>query len=99
MFTVDTIIDIFFCTDIVLNFFTTYLDSNQEEVLDHKKIIFRYLRTTFAIDLVSSVPIHSFMMIGGDVGSSEGTAMQATDMLKLIRILRLSKIIRLMRSK
>ena len=96
---VNTLIDIFFCADLVMNFYTTYIDEAQEEVLDHGMIIRHYLKTTFALDVVSSVPIDNFIIMFGDVGATEGTAMQATDMLKLIRILRLAKIIRLMRSK
>lgn len=99
LFTINTIIDFLFCADIVMNFFTTYIDDAQEEVLDHKMIIRRYLRTTFALDVIASVPVDNFILMFGDVGGEGGTAMQATDMLKLIRILRLSKIIRLMRSK
>ena len=57
----------------VLNFYTTYIDSSGEEVLDHKKIVSHYLKKNFVIDLVASVPIDNFILAYGDSGDG-GTA-------------------------
>jgi hypothetical protein len=99
MFALNTIIDILFCADVVLNFYTTYIDHNGEEVLDQKKIVKRYLRFNFYIDLVASIPIDNFILVYGQNDSGSKTALQLSDLLKLIRILRLGRIIRLMRAK
>jgi cyclic nucleotide gated channel len=97
MFILNTIIDFIFCADVVLNFYTTYIDHSGEEVMDHKKIVRRYIRKNFWIDLVASVPLDNFItMYAPAVG---GEVLQLTDMLKMIRILRLARIIRMMRAK
>lgn len=56
-FIVNSIIDVLFVADIILNFFSTYIDRNGEEVLDHKKIVKNYLKKAFFIDLVASLPL------------------------------------------
>jgi hypothetical protein len=54
---VDTIMDITFLTDIVLNFFTDYLDAEtNQRITSMGKIAKAYLKTTFAFDLVAGFP-------------------------------------------
>jgi hypothetical protein len=57
LFILNGIIDTMFVVDIVLNFFSTYIDRNGEEVLDHKKIVKNYLKKAFIIDLIASLPL------------------------------------------
>mmetsp|Transcript_37369 Transcript_37369/g.6696 ORF Transcript_37369/g.6696 Transcript_37369/m.6696 type:complete len:85 (-) Transcript_37369:1730-1984(-) len=57
LFILNGIIDTMFVADIVLNFFSTYIDRNGEEVLDHKKIVKNYLKKAFIIDLIASLPL------------------------------------------
>ena len=82
--------------DVVMNFFTTYINYQGFEVMNHKKIIYRYLKRDFIIDLVASLPVDKIIMAIGDSGNAL-TALKVTDMLKMTRILRLRRIIRLMK--
>ena len=59
---VDACVDLFFLIDIIIKFRTTYLDSKQSiEVRDPHKIGKKYLKGSFAIDFISSVPFASFL--------------------------------------
>eukprot|EP00359_Climacostomum_virens_P009226 CAMPEP_0204918572 /NCGR_PEP_ID=MMETSP1397-20131031/16238_1 /ASSEMBLY_ACC=CAM_ASM_000891 /TAXON_ID=49980 /ORGANISM="Climacostomum Climacostomum virens, Strain Stock W-24" /LENGTH=950 /DNA_ID=CAMNT_0052091901 /DNA_START=48 /DNA_END=2900 /DNA_ORIENTATION=- len=98
LFTVNTIIDFIFLGDIVLNFFTTFINSNGDEVTDLKVIGKHYLRTYFLIDFCGSFPIDNFYNRYSG-GTTAGQILTLSDLLKLIRILRLGRIIRFMRAK
>ena len=89
-----TIIDSFFILDLILNFFTTYIDKSQEEIFDHKKIVNHYLRTWFIFDLIASFPIDKFMMVFGDKNLGGNDYISLTDVFKVVRIVRLNRIIR-----
>lgn len=95
---INCLADIAFITDIVLNFFTTYINSNGEEVIEQKLISLQYLKFMFWIDLVSSIPsdllgvIFSTSLVIPD-------ALNFTDMMKTVRVIRLNRMIRFMRSK
>jgi hypothetical protein len=59
---VDFGINLLFIMDMFVNFKTTYLDDNFDEVLNSKKIAVNYLKGRwFVIDLISAVP---FDLIG-----------------------------------
>ncbi|GLI62967.1 hypothetical protein VaNZ11_005824 [Volvox africanus] len=56
-FWLEGLIDIFFYTDLVLNFFTAYEHPVTGELItNHRKIALRYLRTWFVIDLLATFP-------------------------------------------
>lgn len=57
---VDTIVDVVFFIDIVLNFHTTYVGANGEVVSDPKIIRMNYLKSWFVIDLLSCLPYDVF---------------------------------------
>ena len=56
----DSIVDVVFFIDIVLNFHTTYVGSGGEVVSDPKVIRFNYLKSWFVIDLLSCLPYDVF---------------------------------------
>jgi|Transcript_28203 hypothetical protein len=60
---INTFIDCMFMIDLVLNFFTTYIDRNGDEVLNTKRIAVNYLKGTFVLDLIASVPLDNIMRI------------------------------------
>ena len=95
---INTLIDVVFLADVVLNFFTTYIDRNGDEVLDHKKITKSYLRGNFWLDLVASIPIDNFIVLFSQA-TEEIEIIQLSDLLKLVRILRLGRIIRFSRTR
>ena len=84
---IDSIVDLIFLLDIVIKFRTTYLDAKQSiEVRDPHKIGKRYLKGSFFIDFISSVPFASF------AGSSEGSFTDLLDALGLLKLLRLGRL-------
>lgn len=57
---VDSIVDVIFFIDIVLNFHTTFVGPGGEVVSDPKVIRMNYLRSWFIIDLLSCLPYDVF---------------------------------------
>ena len=49
----DSIMDLIFLTDLMLNFFTPYEDKKQGLEIRHKHIAFYYLKTWFIFDILS----------------------------------------------
>lgn len=83
---VDSMVDFIFLIDIVIKFRTTFLDSKQSiEVTDPHIIGARYLKGTFFIDFVSSVPFASF-------SNGTGLATDLLDALGLLKLLRLGRL-------
>ncbi len=57
---VDSIVDVIFFIDIVLNFHTTFVGPGGEVVSDPKIIRMNYLKSWFVIDLLSCLPYDVF---------------------------------------
>ncbi len=53
---VDLIVDIMFIVDIVINFRTTYVNSNEEVVSQPGRIAIHYFKGWFLIDMVAAIP-------------------------------------------
>uniref|UniRef100_A0A8C7YVZ5 Potassium voltage-gated channel, subfamily H (eag-related), member 5a n=1 Tax=Oryzias sinensis TaxID=183150 RepID=A0A8C7YVZ5_9TELE len=53
---VDSVVDVIFLVDIVLNFHTTFVGPAGEVISDAKQIRMNYLKTWFVIDLLSCLP-------------------------------------------
>lgn len=64
-------IDFIFMIDIVLNFCTTYIDRNGDEVMDMKMIAINYFKGQFLLDLLASLPIDNFYVLNDSSGSQE----------------------------
>ena len=91
----DTMIDLLFISDILVNFRTTYIkDTTKEEIYDAKLIAKHYITSgNFFIDLVPSVPydLIAFLIGAGPTGLS------LLRVLKFVRVLRITKFINFMR--
>jgi CRP-like cAMP-binding protein len=98
LFSINTIIDFVFIADSVMNFFTTYINKNGDEVTDLKQISRNYLRFQFWIDFISCFPIDNFLRRYGPQ-SNAILVLNLSDLVRLIRILRLGRIIRYMRAR
>lgn len=84
-------IDIFFLLDILINFRTTINDEKTgEEISSPAKIAMHYLKGKFFIDLLASIPFDFFVVF---INSDSGFILEFFGLLKLIRILRLSRLI------
>lgn len=86
----------FFFVDILVSFRTTYINERTgAEVKDVKMIGRYYLRGQFTIDMLATLP---FDTIGEILFSSDNATFKFFGALKLVRVLRLSKIITYLRS-
>ncbi|PON52584.1 Voltage dependent potassium channel [Parasponia andersonii] len=60
LYIADSIVDLFFATDIVLTFFVAYIDHTTHLLVhDSKKIAMRYLSTWFLMDVASTIPFEA----------------------------------------
>ena len=85
---IDASVDLIFLIDIVIKFRTTFLDPKQSiEVKDPHAIAFRYLKGTFFIDFISSVPFASFA-----ASDASGIGVDLLDALGLLKLLRLGRL-------
>jgi len=62
--TIDSIGNIFFFMDILLQMNTTYYDRDGEEIYNKKKIRIHYIFGMFLVDLLSSLPIELACPVG-----------------------------------
>lgn len=89
---IDACVDLCFLVDIIITFRTTFLDKNQSfEVKDPHIIGLRYLKGSFTLDLISSVPFTSF--ITSEDGGIETSLLEALGLLKLLRLQRLQSTV------
>ncbi|KAL0266809.1 UNVERIFIED_CONTAM: hypothetical protein PYX00_009253 [Menopon gallinae] len=87
---VDSIVDVIFFIDIVLNFHTTFVGPGGEVVSDPKVIRTNYLKSWFIIDLLSCLPYDVFNAFDHDEDGI-GSLFSA---LKVVRLLRLGRVVR-----
>uniref|UniRef100_G1LAK7 Voltage-gated inwardly rectifying potassium channel KCNH2 n=1 Tax=Ailuropoda melanoleuca TaxID=9646 RepID=G1LAK7_AILME len=86
---VDLIVDIMFVVDIVINFRTTYVNTNDEVVSHPRRIAIHYFKGWFLIDMVAAIP---FDLLIFRSGSDETTTL--IGLLKTARLLRLVRVAR-----
>lgn len=88
---IDTLVDICFIIDIIINFRTAYFNSKTGKlVTESKKIAYNYiLYGRFGIDLIASLPV-DFLTT---VSSASKTSLKSLGMLKMVRLLRLGRMI------
>uniref|UniRef100_A0A8C1RFL9 Hyperpolarization activated cyclic nucleotide-gated potassium channel 4l n=1 Tax=Cyprinus carpio TaxID=7962 RepID=A0A8C1RFL9_CYPCA len=94
--------DTFFLVDLVLNFRTGIVKEDSTEIiLDPQEIKVRYLRSWFAVDFISSIPVdYIFLIVETRIDSDFYKTARAlrivrfTKILSLLRLLRLSRLIR-----
>lgn len=89
----NAIIDLLFMIDVFINFRTTYVNAKTgEEIFDKKKIIKNYLKGRFWIDILASLPMDAVtLMFAPSAGNN--IIFDLFGLLKLVRVLRLSRII------
>uniref|UniRef100_A0AAV2LPF1 Cyclic nucleotide-binding domain-containing protein n=1 Tax=Knipowitschia caucasica TaxID=637954 RepID=A0AAV2LPF1_KNICA len=94
--------DTFFLMDLVLNFRTGIVkEDNTEIILDPQEIKVKYLKSWFAVDFISSIPVdYIFLIVETRIDSDFYKTARAlrivrfTKILSLLRLLRLSRLIR-----
>lgn len=97
---VETCIDFCFLLDILLTFFTAYQDNDLNLILSRRKIAWKYIKTWFFIDLLSSIPFQLFE-VGLDMQKYNKLVrlMRLPRLYKLLRLARLIKMLRVKSSK
>uniref|UniRef100_A0A8B9LCR2 Potassium voltage-gated channel subfamily H member 1 n=1 Tax=Astyanax mexicanus TaxID=7994 RepID=A0A8B9LCR2_ASTMX len=97
---VDSIVDVIFLVDIVLNFHTTFVGPAGEVISDPKLIRMNYLKTWFVIDLLSCLPYDVINAFENVDEVSEHFACEHIGIsslfssLKVVRLLRLGRVAR-----
>uniref|UniRef100_A0A3Q3F484 Voltage-gated inwardly rectifying potassium channel KCNH2 n=1 Tax=Labrus bergylta TaxID=56723 RepID=A0A3Q3F484_9LABR len=86
---VDLIVDIMFIVDIIINFRTTYVNSNDEVVSQSTKIAVHYFKGWFLIDMVAAIPFDLLIYRSG-----EEVTTTLIGLLKTARLLRLVRVAR-----
>ncbi|XP_078490968.1 potassium/sodium hyperpolarization-activated cyclic nucleotide-gated channel 2-like [Ciona intestinalis] len=94
-------LDFWFLSDIIMNFHTGIIVEygDGDVVLDLPTIRSRYLRSWFAIDLISTLPVDYLLQLtsGSSASASASRAMKLFRFAKIISLLRLLRISRLIR--
>ncbi|CAD5232713.1 unnamed protein product [Bursaphelenchus xylophilus] len=86
----DSIVDVIFFADILLNFHTTFVGPGGEVVIEPSTIRRNYFKSWFVIDLLSCLPYDIFYMFKHD-DERIGSLFSA---LKVVRLLRLGRVAR-----
>jgi len=95
LFWVNRVIDLFFVADMIIQFFLMYekpRDKGGGLERDQRKIIWKYLTTWFAIDLISIFPTDLI-----DQGGSDLTFLRIIRVLKLLKLMRVLRASRIMK--
>ena len=88
---VDVVIDLLFFVDILINFRYSYINGKTgEEVRRGLPVAWNYIRTRFFVDLLATIPFDTF---AGFVFNTDSIYFQLFGLMKLVRVLRLSRII------
>ena len=87
----NALVDICFFLDIVIIFRTAVIGEDMELIIDAKKIAVEYLKGSFWIDFLSTVPLDTMARIFMEKGEAE--RFRLFGILKLVRVVRLSRLI------
>jgi CRP-like cAMP-binding protein len=94
-FWLDVCVDIYFISDVYVSFRTAYVDDEGDLEYRNSKIAVNYLKSWFAIDILSCLPVNYFAYLPSvDADSSTG---KSNKLVRLLRLLRLLKLLRLAR--
>lgn len=94
---IELFVDIFFLSDCVLNFFTSYEDfQTGYEVADHSRIARNYLCGWFFLDAISSFPFNRAVCASSSTDKSSNQV--RTRLLKVLRLVKATRFLRMLRT-
>ncbi|XP_076680992.1 potassium voltage-gated channel seizure isoform X4 [Andrena cerasifolii] len=93
---IDFIVDVTFIVDIIINFRTTFVNSNDEVVSHPAKIAVHYLKGWFIIDLVAAIPF-DLLLVGSDTDELGLDKDETTTLIGLLKTARLLRLVRVAR--
>ncbi|XP_061877514.1 potassium voltage-gated channel subfamily H member 2 isoform X2 [Entelurus aequoreus] len=85
---VDLIVDIMFIIDILINFRTTYVNSNDEVVSHPVRIAVHYFKGWFLIDMVAAIPFDLLIYRSGEETTTLIGLLKTARLLRLVRVAR-----------
>ena len=88
--------DLICAIDILINFRTGFHQYGDKYELDGRAIALRYLKSWFAIDLLSSLPLN-FIVLASTNQKGVGTVTGASRALKVVKIAKLLNVLKLLR--
>ncbi|TMW62869.1 hypothetical protein Poli38472_005487 [Pythium oligandrum] len=91
----DRMSDLFFCLDIFINFFTTYVDDTGVEIVDRHEIRRHYLKRSFLPDVISTIPFD--FLVETVTESKDFRSLKLIRTIKLVKLLRLVRISKLLK--
>jgi len=102
LFAVNRVFDLIFMADMVLQFFLQIEIKKQggygtTMIRDPKAIRWRYLKTWFAVDLISILPF-DIIMLAQRSDSQSVSSLQQAKILRCLRLMKLVKLIRILRT-
>lgn len=93
----DNVFDSLFGIDLLLNFFSAYIDSEENIVKSRTKIIVNYLKSWFIIDVLSILPISTIMQPNSKKSANYSSLLRIARLPKLYRLVRLTKLFRMIK--
>ncbi|XP_044149995.1 potassium voltage-gated channel subfamily H member 2-like isoform X1 [Bufo gargarizans] len=94
---VDLMVDIMFIIDILINFRTTYVNTNEEVVSHPGKIAIHYFKGWFLIDMVAAIPFDLLIFGSGSEEWMEENPKNRKETTTLIGLLKTARLLRLVR--
>uniref|UniRef100_A0A3P8VF43 Potassium voltage-gated channel subfamily H member 2 n=1 Tax=Cynoglossus semilaevis TaxID=244447 RepID=A0A3P8VF43_CYNSE len=85
---VDLIVDIMFIIDILINFRTTYVNTNDEVVSHPLRIAVHYFKGWFLIDMVAAIPFDLLIYRNGEETTTLIGLLKTARLLRLVRVAR-----------
>uniref|UniRef100_A0A3Q3F2Y1 Potassium voltage-gated channel subfamily H member 2 n=1 Tax=Labrus bergylta TaxID=56723 RepID=A0A3Q3F2Y1_9LABR len=85
---VDLIVDIMFIIDILINFRTTYVNTNDEVVSHPVRIAVHYFKGWFLIDMVAAIPFDLLIYRSGEETTTLIGLLKTARLLRLVRVAR-----------
>lgn len=96
--TFNLVVDIIFCSDIVVAFHTGYIVKvSGEDILEdnHWLIAERYLRGWFVVDVISSIPLERFVCLV--IGTAEDESQDGDSRMAILRGFKVARFLKLTR--
>ncbi|CBY23922.1 unnamed protein product [Oikopleura dioica] len=92
---IDSMVDVIFIADVVINFMTSIVSSSGEVIMDAKIIRMNYVSNWFSLDLLSCLPydLINYIITGGSQ-PGEGGITSLFSALKVARLLRVARVAR-----
>jgi len=82
-------VDLMFIIDIIINFRTTFIKTNTDEVISNpKQIALHYLKTWFVVDFVAAIPFEFMITPRVDSATTLFGLLKSARLLRLVRVAR-----------